>query len=188
MQARHREELDRENERNKNAQQHLERTHAARERAHKQRTRGLEEQINTLKDQLNKEMQQKQSFINRTSLKNDEMRDIRHKLASSLTEVSKNAEFNVLERESRKLDETADSHHSFSGRSSFTSSTPFQRRAKSSSPLARMSPDRYNNNYVLPPSSDAGFTTATHHATPIMSDKKSSYVSPLRKTRKPLHS
>ena len=42
---RHRDEIDREAERSKQAQSHLERTHQARERAHKQRVRGLEEQV-----------------------------------------------------------------------------------------------------------------------------------------------
>lgn len=43
--ARHRDEIDREADRSKQSQSHLERTHQARERAHKQRVRGLEEQV-----------------------------------------------------------------------------------------------------------------------------------------------
>lgn len=42
---RHRDEIDREADRSKQAQSHLERTHQARERAHKQRVRGMEEQV-----------------------------------------------------------------------------------------------------------------------------------------------
>ena len=37
--------MDREADRSKQSQVHLERTHQARERAHKQRVRGLEEQV-----------------------------------------------------------------------------------------------------------------------------------------------
>ena len=175
--SRHREELEREADRNKNAQIHLERTHAARERAHKQRTRGLEEQVNTLKDQLSKEMQQKQSFINRTSQKNDEIRDIRAKLSTSLNEVSSGADLRVLERESQKLDETVDSFHDKS--SPFSSSTPFPRRAKSVSPITRsLSSEKYLN----------GMEPVSRLATSIESDMEQgpsmSYVSPIRKTRK----
>lgn len=176
--SRHREEIDREAERNKNAQIHLERTHAARERAHKQRTRGLEEQVNTLKDQLSKEMQQKQSFINRTSQKNDEIRDIRSKLSTSLNEVSSGADLRVLERESQKLDDTVDSFHEKAS-ASFTSSTPFPRQRKSVSPITRsLSSEKYLN----------GMEPVSRLATPIDSDLRKgasmSYVSPIRKTRK----
>jgi len=183
--ARHREDLEREADRNKNAQIHLERTHAARERAHKQRTRGLEEQVNTLKDQLSKEMQQKQSFINRTSQKNDEMRDIRMKLSTSLNEVSSGADIRVLGRETQKLDETVDSFHD---RTSFSSSTPFPRRAKSVSPITRsLSSEKYLNGNMVTSTTDPGFSV-TRNAIPVNSDGRKgpsqSYVSPIRKGRK----
>lgn len=179
--ARHREELERENERNKNAQQHLERTHAARERVHKQRMRGLEEQVNTLKDQLSKEMQQKQSFITRTSQKGDEIRDIRSKLSTSLNEVTNSADLDVLERESMKLDQTADSFVSF------TSSTPFPRRTKKNSPATRSLSQEKIFVGTMTPTTDPGMTI-TRHATPVASDSRKgaspSYVSPIRKGRK----
>lgn len=185
MTHRHREELERENERNKNAQQHLERTHAARERVHKQRMRGLEEQVNTLKDQLSKEMHQKQSFITRTSQKSDEIRGIRSKLSTSLNEVTNGADLDVLERESMKLDQTVDS---FIERSSFTSSTPFPRRSKSASPITRsLSPEKMMHAGTMTPTTDPGMTI-TRHATPVTTDSRkgvsSSYVSPIRKGRK----
>lgn len=47
--TRHRQEVDTENERAKQAQSQLEKTQLARERAHKQRVRGLEEQVSGLK-------------------------------------------------------------------------------------------------------------------------------------------
>ena len=186
--ARHRDEIDREVERSRNAQLHLERTHATRERSHKQRVRGLEEQVNTLKEQLAKEMQQKQNFFNRASQKNEEIRDIRQRLTSSLNEVSKNAIPDVLERESNRLDETLEQHQSFAMKSSMATSTPF-RRTKSASPVARISPERYNalSGLTITPTTDPGMTS-TRHATPLTTDSKKSvtqsFVSPIRKARK----
>ena len=186
--GRHKEEIDREGERARNAQLHLERTHAARERAHKQRTRGLEEQVNTLKDQLSKEMHQKQSFLNRTSQKNDEIRGIRQKLSSSLSEVSKNADLDILERESQRLDDTVDLHHSFNG--SLASSTQYPRRTKSASPVTRLSPDKYVG-MIMTPTTDPGLT-ATRRPTPLTTEARKgpspSYVSPIRRSRKPMQS
>ena len=172
----------------KNAQMQLERTHNARERAHKQRVRGLEEQVNTLKEQLAKEMQQKQSFISRTSQKSDEMKTIRTQLSSSLNEVSRNAESVVLERESQKLDETMDSHASFDLGTGMSSSTPYHRRTKSTSPIVgRLSLEKYNN-ISMTPTTDPGLSP-TRQAVPVTSTSKGrigqSYVSPLRKIRKP---
>lgn len=133
-------------------------------------------------------MQQKQSFINRTVQKNDEMRDLRQKLSSSLTEVSKNAQPDILERESLRLDETVELHQSFNNRSTtMSTSTPFPRRTKSASPITRLSPDKYNTGLSMTPTTDPGLTS-TRHATPLTTDIKRvvapSYVSPIRKQRK----
>ena len=46
--TRHRQEVETENDRAKQAQSQLEKTQLARERAHKQRVRGLEEQVSGL--------------------------------------------------------------------------------------------------------------------------------------------
>ena len=192
MASRHREEIERENERNKNAQLQLERTHGARERAHKQRTRGLEEQVNTLNDQLAKEMQQKQSFINRTTQKNDEIRDMRNRLSSSLTEVSKNAELDTLEREACKLNDTIDLHPNYSGRSSVastnpTSSTPNMRRTKSASPIV-VRPDDMESNLSITPTTDPGPHLTSQEPLTNRRGISTSYVSPIRKARKQMQS
>lgn len=192
MAARHREELERESERSKNAQLQLERTHGSRERAHKQRTRGLEEQVNTLSDQLAKEMQQKQSFINRTAHKNDDIRDMRNRLSASLTEVSKN-ELDNYDREASKLGDTIDLHHSYnSGRSSsgstnLASSTPNMRRTKSASPII-VRPEDMESNLSITPTTDPGPHVTLQEPLSNRRGISSSYVSPIRKARNQLQS
>jgi rootletin len=185
---RHREEIERECERNKSAQLQLERTHGSRERAHKQRTRGLEEQVNILNDQLAKEMQQKQSFINRTTQKNEEIRDMRNRLSTSLTEVSKNAELDTLEKEATKLNDTIDLHQSYnSGRSSAASlnmatSTPNMRRTKSASPIIPR-PDDVESSLSITPTTDPGPHVMSQDPLTNRRGISTSYVSPIRKAR-----
>ena len=181
--ARHREELMKEIERMKNTQQSLERTHNARERAHKQRTRGLEEQINTLKDQLTKEMQQKQSFITRTALKNEEIREIRQKMSSSINEVARNADAHVLDRETQKLDSTFDSFNDTSA--VLTASTPYPNRLKVF-PASPFLIEKYSNS-IMTPTTDPGLMSSRIDV-PITTEARhlssTTFVSPIRKNQR----
>ncbi|XP_047137825.1 rootletin [Hydra vulgaris] len=175
MSARHRDDLMKEIERMKSSQQSLDRTYDARERAHKQRIRGLEDQINTLKDQFAKEIQQKQSFINRTTQKNEEIQEIRQKINSSINEVARNADPRILDRESQKLDTTYDNYNDFSA--VLTASTPYSNRMKVSPFII----DKYSS---MTPTTDPGLMSSRIDL-PITTEARNlsntTFVSPIRK-------
>jgi hypothetical protein len=71
-------------------------------------------QIATLKDQLNQEMRKRQQFISRSTRAGDEIMDIRNKLDTSLTHVSRNPTLDqhLLDYETRKLEDAVDVHSS----------------------------------------------------------------------------
>ena len=138
-------------------------------------------QVNTLKDQLGKEMQQKQSFIARSSQKSDEIKDIRAKLSDSLINVAR--EPAVLDRESMKLDQTADQ---FSGidtsSTNFPTSTPYYgntRRTKSTSPnTSYISPEKMKMSTItMTPTTDPGISP-TKRSTPITAGLRKSGMAP----------
>ena len=138
-------------------------------------------QVNTLKDQLGKEMQQKQSFIARTSQKSDEIKDIRAKLNDSLINVAR--EPAVLDRESMKLDQTADqlSGIDTSG-TNFPTSTPYYgntRRTKSTSPnTSYISPEKMKMSTItMTPTTDPGISP-TKRSTPITAGLRKSGMAP----------
>ena len=130
-------------------------------------------------------MQQKQSFIARTSQKSDEIRDIRSKLNDSLSIVSSKAidEPAVIEREAQKLDQTADQHSGIDITSSYyPTSTPYygnMRRTKSSSPTSSIiSPDKLKlSGMTMTPTTDPGFSP-TKRTTPITAGLRRSGMAP----------
>ena len=141
----------------------------------------LPRQVNTLKDQLSKEMQQKQSFIARTSQKSDEIKDIRTKLSDSLNNVAR--EPAVMDRESMKLDQTADQ---FSGMdlsgTGYPTSTPYygnMRRTKSTSPNSSyISPEKLKMSGIsMTPTTDPGISP-TKRSTPITAGLRKSGMAP----------
>ncbi len=107
-------------------------------------------------------MQQKQTFIARTSQKSDEIKDIRSKLNDSLNSVAR--EPAVIEREAIKLDQTADQHSGIDTSSAYyPSSTPYyghMRRTKSSSPTSSIvSPEKLKfSGIMMTPTTDPGIS------------------------------
>ncbi len=142
-----------------------------------------------MKDQLSKEMQQKQSFIARTSQKSDEIKDIRSKLSDSLNSVARESlhsvsrEPSILQRESMKLDETAEQHSVIDASSAYyPSSTPYyghMRRTKSSSPTSSiMSPEKLKfSGMTMTPTTDPGISPPKR-TTPITAGLRRSGMGP----------
>ena len=137
--------------------------------------------VGTLKDQLGKEIQQKQSFIARTSQKSDEIKDIRAKLSDSLINVAR--EPAVLDRESMKLDQTADQLSGFDTSGTIIpTSTPYygnMRRTKSSSPnTSYISPEKMKMvSTTMTPTTDPGISP-TKRSTPITAGLRKSGMAP----------
>lgn len=69
--------------------------------------------VATLKDQLKQEIQKRQLYISRSVRTGDEIRDIRHILDNSLSNVTRDTSLDpiLLEHEAKKLDNSLDMMH-----------------------------------------------------------------------------
>ena len=124
-------------------------------------------------------MQQKHSFIAKTSQKSDEIKDIRSKLSDSLHSVAR--EPAVLDRETLKLDQTADQISGIDiSDSTYPTSTPYygnMRRTKSSSP-SLISPEKLKmSGIAMTPTTDPGISP-TKRSTPITAGLRRSGMAP----------